>query len=108
MFSNPVASKFLENGSYMVAYLQAIFPEQSDNSRYRLVTMDQDGSNKNVLLPEEGSPGINPQTVVWSPDFDNGAFLAVIYEGNLWLVDATSKAKYQVTGDSLAVKVSWR
>jgi hypothetical protein len=70
--------------------------------------MDQDGSNKTTLLPEEGSPGLNPQTVVWSPDFSNGAYLAAIYEGNLWLVDATGNGKFQVTGDGLAVKVSWR
>ena len=108
MFSNPVASTFQENGSFMVAYLQAIFPEQSDNSRYRLVVMDQDGSNKKILLPEEGSPGLNPQSVVWSPDFQNGAFVSAIYEGNLWLIDVASNTRYQVTGDGLAVRISWR
>lgn len=108
MFSNPVASTFRENGSFYVAYLQAIFPEQSDNSRYRLVVMDQDGSNKNILLPEEGSPGLNPQTVVWSPDFQNGAFVAAIYEGNLWLINSTTKEKFQVTGDGLVSRASWR
>jgi resuscitation-promoting factor RpfB len=108
MFSNPVASPYETNGSYMVAYLQAIFPEQSDNSRYRLVVMDQDGSNKSTLYPDEGSPGLTAQNISWSPDFQNGAYVTILYNGNLWLVDVSTKERYQVTGDSLVTRVSWR
>jgi resuscitation-promoting factor RpfB len=108
MFSNPACSPFTSTGSYWIAYLQAIFPEQSDNSRYRLIVMDQDGSNKSTLMPDEGSSGLNAQNLYWSPDFQNGAYLAVINDGNLWLVDAATAQKYQVTGDSLVTRISWR
>lgn len=108
MFSNPASSPFTSSGSYWIAYLQAIFPEQSDSSRYRLIVMDQDGSNKVTLLPDEGSTGLNAQTIYWSPDFQNGSYIAIINDGNLWLVDATTAQKYQVTGDSLVTRISWR
>lgn len=108
MFSNPAASPYQTAGNYLIAYLQAIFPEQSDNSRYRLIVTEQDGSNKSTLLPEEGSPGLSAQTIYWTPDFQNGAYIAVLYDGNLWLVDVISKLKFQVTGDSLVTRISWR
>jgi hypothetical protein len=108
MFSNPAASPYQTSGNYLIAYLASIFPEQSDSSRYRLVVMEQDGSNKSTLLPEEGSPGLTAQNLYWAPDFQNGAHIAVIYDGNLWLVDALTREKFQVTGDSLVTRVSWR
>lgn len=108
MFSNPSASPFLTTGNYLVAYLQAIFPEQSDTSRYRLMVMEQDGSNKVTLLPDEGSPGLTAQSIYWSPDFQNGQMLSVLYDGNLWLVNAGTKEKFQVTGDGLITRISWR
>ncbi len=108
MFSNPASSPYQSAGNYLIAYLHAIFPEQSDNSRYRLIVMEQDGSNKTTLLPEEGSPGLTAQNIFWTPDMQNGAHIAVLYDGNLWLVDAITTEKYQVTGDSLVTRISWR
>jgi hypothetical protein len=110
MFSNPACSKHLNTGGYLIAYLEAIFPEQSDTSRYRLIVIDRDGSNRKVLFPQEGSPGLNPQQVTWSPDTTDPsmAYLALVYQGNLWLIDAITGANYQVTGDSLATRISWR
>jgi len=94
-----------------VAYLQAIFPTQSDSSRYRLVAMDSDGSNRRVLFPAEDKPGMEPQQVAWSPAAlpERDAYaIAAIYEGNLWLVDASTGEASQVTGDGLISRVSWR
>lgn len=108
MFTNPVASPFLNTGNYLIGYFQAIFPDQSETSRYRLMVMEQDGSNKTTLFPEEGSPGLTAQSLYWAPDFQNGAQIAVIYDGNLWLVNAQTKEKYQVTGDGLVSRISWR
>jgi hypothetical protein len=73
MFAYPSVSpsETLQNGEmdYKVAYLRAIFPRQSDTSTYRLVVMDRDGSNQNVLFPHGNL--IKPQQVAWSPALAN-------------------------------------
>ncbi len=53
MWAYPAASAVRVNGqekAYQVAFLQAIFPDQSETSRYRLVVMDRDGSNSTGAL----------------------------------------------------------
>jgi resuscitation-promoting factor RpfB len=110
MFASPQPSPALpSSGAYQIAYLQAIFPDHSDTSRYRLELMDQDGSNHQVLYPTGGSTGISPQDIIWSPKaLDSGQYaLAVIDEGNLWLVE-TGGASHQVTGDGLVSRVDWK
>jgi hypothetical protein len=111
-YPTPSALQQLPSGeaAYQIAYLQAIFPTQSETSRYRLVVMDRDGSNRKTLFPEEGA-GLEPQTVAWSPeplDGRSGYALAVLYQDNLWLVDASSGAAWQITGDGLTTRVDWR
>ncbi len=91
MFAYPVTSPSQElhtgEKAYQVAYLQALFPVQSDTSRYRLMVMDRDGSNRRSLFPSEGMVGIEPQRVVWSPKpSSDGSFLiAFLYQNNIWL-----------------------
>ncbi|HEC61345.1 MAG TPA: hypothetical protein ENI27_03725 [bacterium] len=114
MFAYPVTSPLQPKGSsenaYLVAYLQAVFPTQSKSSRYHLVVMDRDGSNRRVLFPLEGELGLEPQRVVWSPApmMDDEYSLAVVYQGNLWLLDVTSGRAQQITGDGLTNRLSWR
>lgn len=112
MFAAPVASPTRRLGNevgYQIAYLQAVFPAQSDRSRYRLALMDRDGSNRRTLFPPADAPGLDPQIPVWSPlDDDGNLFLAVIYQGNLWLIDAASGAYTQVTGDNLLSRIDWK
>ena len=117
MFAYPLASpqQILSAGEsgYQVAYLQAIFPNQSETSRYRLVIMDRDGSNQRTLFPPEGAAGLEPQQDwgAWSPAplSDGQAYaLAVLYQGNLWLVNTTSGEALQVTGDGLTSRVIWK
>jgi hypothetical protein len=114
MFAYPSASPARSDGRekiYQVAYLQAIFTEQSDTSRYRLMVMDRDGSEGRVLFPAPDAGGIEPQLPVWSPEpleGQNGDFIAAIHQGNLWLVDSGSGASYQVTGDGLISRVDWK
>lgn len=114
MFAYPMPSpiKKLASGesAYRLAYLQAIFPLQSETSRYRLMVMDRDGSNRKVLFPAEGA-GIEPQRVVWSPlpmkgKADNA--IAFLYQNNLWMVDASSGEAWQVTGDGLTSRIDWK
>ena len=120
MFAYPSPSPMHDPDSelvtYQVAYLQAIFPNQSETSRYRLVVMDRDGSNRRMLFPPEGAPGIEPQTVSWSPTplQSNDATaaedfaLALVYQDNLWLVDPQTGDTWQLTGDNLVRGVDWR
>ena len=113
MFAYPAVSPLRVNGpekAYRVAYLEAIFPAQSETSRYRLVVMDRDGSNRQRLFPGQGLTGLDPQTPVWSPEAitGEGDFLAVLYQGNLWLVDIGSGQTQQITGDGLTSRIDWK
>ncbi|HSK67136.1 MAG TPA: G5 domain-containing protein, partial [Anaerolineales bacterium] len=114
MFAYPSVSGMQSNArerQYQVAYLQAIFPEQSETSRYRVVVMDRDGSNRRTLFPSEDAPGLEPQTPIWAPEpieGQSGDFIAVIYQGNLWLLDSGSAEPFQVTGDGLVTRIDWK
>jgi hypothetical protein len=117
MFAYPLASPLQTQASgdidYRIAYLQAIFPTQSETSRYRLTVMDRDGSNRQELFPAEESPGLEPQQHwgTWSPTTmpESGNFaIALLYQGNLWLVDAFSGEAWQITGDGLTTRIIWR
>jgi hypothetical protein len=124
MFGYPVPSPIIQldnelaedgNGTtsenaFMIAYLQAVFPLQSDGSQYRLVVIDRDGSNRKVLFPSEGSPGLDPQIVSWSPEPVNNQdyMISVIFQNNLWLVNTSDGLAQQVTGDGLTTRIDWK
>lgn len=121
MFAYPLASPLQQNAEgadYQIAYLQAIFPGQSETSRYRVTVMDRDGSNRRTLFPAEEKPGMEPEQVwgAWSPyPLPSGSAgstgsdygLAVIHEGNIWLVNSRTGEAIQVTGDGLAARILW-
>ena len=114
MFAYPSVSSLQSSTRerpYQIAYLQAIFPSQSETSRYRVVVMDRDGSNRRTIFPANDAPGLEPQTLAWAPDLiegQSGDFLALVYQGNLWLVDSGNGQAYQVTGDGLVTRIDWR
>jgi len=113
MFSYPSVSSLQPSAverQYQIAYLQAIFPSQSETSRYRVVVMDRDGSNRRTIFPANDAPGLEPQSLAWAPDIiegQSGNFIALIYQGNLWLVDSGNGQAYQVTGDGLVTRIDW-
>ncbi len=110
MFSYPVTSPSSAGNPGPIALLQAVFPEQSENSRYRLVLVDQDGSNARVIYPPEGSAGLEPQQVVWSPRLEgaNSNRIAFIHQGNIWLIDIEAGNLQQLTGDGLITRMDWK
>ncbi len=115
MFAYPIPSPLVqlpsEEQAHLVAYLQAVYPFQSDTSRYNLMVMDRDGSNKNLLFPFEGSEGLEPQAVVWSPeelDESGNRALGVVYQNNLWIVDSVTGETWQITGDGLTSRIDWK
>jgi hypothetical protein len=72
--------------------------------------MDQDGSNRQELFPDPGLPGMKPQEVIWSPNPRIGEVysIAVIYQGNLWLIDSNGQQANQITGDGLTTRIDWK
>jgi len=114
MFAYPSVSPIQSLGrekSFQVAYLQSIFIEQSETSRYRLMVIDRDGSNSKMLFPPADLNGLEPQTPVWAPapiEGETGNFIAIVYQGNLWLIDSGSGSTYQVTGDGLLSVIDWK
>lgn len=111
MFAYPSVSPSAELNSgeiaSRIALLQAMAPLESETSGYRLMVMDRDGSNLRTLFPATGEPGIAQDELgppAWSPD---GERLAVVYRGDLWIVDAHSGAGEQLTGDGLTRAADW-
>jgi len=109
MFAYPAVSPLLDGGGVKLAYLQAIFPDRSDSSSYRLLVADQDGSNRELLFPRAGSSGLDPQHIVWSPEpLGNGNLaIGLVYQGNIWLVNAIDGTSQQITGDGLTSRIDW-
>lgn len=94
-----------------LAYLRVRDPNQPINGENDLVVADRDGSNARAIFPPEGQPGIRtsdfgltPQDFVWSPD---GRQIAVIYQGNLYIVDVITGASYQMTFDGNTEHPVW-
>jgi hypothetical protein len=79
----------------LIAYLRSKDPFNSINSAYELVVADQDGSNSRVVFPK-GDMGLEAQEFAWSP---SGEQIAVIYQGNLWIVDVQTDVAHQLTQD---------
>jgi hypothetical protein len=110
MFANPVPAPAQPGEDALrrptrVAFLLATEPKNPLLSPYRLAVMDRDGSNLHVFFPSEGQPGVEPGSLpAWSPD---GRLIAIIYQGNLWLVDPDSGESQQLTGDGLTQRVEW-
>ena len=109
MFTYPVVSPRAEDGGYSIAFLQNTSREQGETGRYWLEVMDRDGSNMTRVFPEEGKLGLEPQHIVWSPQplEDGDEWLACVYQGNLYLVNANTGENRQVTGDGLIDKIDW-
>ncbi len=122
MFAYPVPSPLEKEVSgekaFRMAYLQAVFPNQSQTSRYRLMVVDRDGSNKQEVFPPEGMPGMEPQRVFWSPGGvqpKNGSegqkaspVLALLYQGDMWFADAKTGTAQQITGEGVVSRIDWK
>ena len=110
-FSPDVSPRGDEYGSGYLAWLQAREPQNSMSSEYDLMLADRDGSNRRRLFPQHGEKGIHKndfgsmaRDFVWSPD---GRYIALIYEGNLWLVDVETASPLQVTFDGQSSNPVW-
>ncbi len=105
-FSPPVDGTDTEG---FIAYLQAREWASSINGAYDLIVADRDGSNARIIFPpDDDQPGLTEasfaQHFTWSPD---GRQIALIYLGNLWVVDVDTGNAYQITQDGNASKPVW-
>ena len=90
-----------------IAYLRArdLSNSINDSAQYDLVIADRDGSNAEVIFPPSGQSGLTPNPrFTWSPD---GTHIAFIYQGNVWIVDITSRVAHQLTLDGGATTLAW-
>lgn len=94
-----------------MAFLHARDSFNTINGEYDLVVADRDGSNQRILFPGDGRPGLTAQESIfqdreftWSPD---GHQIAIIYQGNLWVIDAESGISHQLTLDGRASNPIW-
>ena len=107
---SPVAAHGEFNEGY-IAWLAARQPETSLSSQYDLMIADRDGSNEVRLFPAAREAGIersdfatHAPPFAWSPDASQ---IAIIYQGDLWLVDVESAAATQVTFDGASTYPVW-
>ena len=110
-FSPNLAPRAAEYSAGHLAWLQAREPHNSMSGEYDLMLADRDGSNQRRLFPAPGERGIRKndfasmaRDFVWSPD---GRFIALIYEGDLWLIDLDAAASHQVTFDGQSSNPVW-
>ena len=77
----------------------------SDTSRYALYVMDRDGSNRQLLFPEEGLPGIRGL-----PDFTiapDGRGVLVAYQGDLYWINFKTGHTRRLTADGSISLPRW-
>jgi hypothetical protein len=110
-FSNPRNLPESQFTSGYIAYWQAREPYNSINGEYNLMVADRDGSNSQVVFPKKDQVGmttkdfgLTPQDFVWSPD---GTQIALIYQGNLWVIDVLSGVSHQLTFDGQSENPVW-
>ncbi len=101
MWSSP---RWAPGESGLVAYGQAQSPRNSQDSRYELLVMDRDGSNKRYLFPPEGLMGLVAPNPAWSP---TGDALLVEYEGNIYRVHLDDSELEQLTSDGQSSQPRW-
>jgi Tol biopolymer transport system component len=87
-----------------IAFLRATKPLESAMVRYSLWVMDRDGSEARPLFPPSGETELRPQPVAWSPAGDQ---VALINQGDLYLVNVTDGGARPLTGDGINSNPTW-
>jgi Tol biopolymer transport system component len=88
-----------------IVFGMAETPYASDTSRYVLYVMDRDGSNRILLFPTEGQPGIRGL-----PDFDvspDGRGVVVAYQGDLYWINLNTGLIRRLSADGSISLPRW-
>lgn len=89
----------------LIAFARARSPYASQSSGYDLYLIDRDGSNARRLFPPEEEIGLAYPEMAWGPAGDR---LAVVYQDNLYLIQISDGAVYQLTDEGGVTAVLWR
>jgi Tol biopolymer transport system component len=89
----------------LLVFGRARSPYASQTSGYELYLMDRDGSDRHQLFPPEEEMGLEYPEVVWGP---GGDCLAIVYQGNLYLVDVAGGGVSQLTDEGGVTTARWR
>lgn len=89
-----------------IAFGRARSPYASAASGYDLYVMDRDGSNRRLLFPSEGEPGLRYYSgaVAWGP---GGEHLIVVYQGDLYRIAVEDGAAQPLTAEGNVTTVRW-
>ena len=98
------APKVSPDGS-SILYGRAVIPFQSASSRYRLCTIDLDGSNQQCFFPPENESAIENPLWLWNP---TGEHIAFINNGDIHITNLSDHATQSVTDDGQITKFDWK
>jgi Tol biopolymer transport system component len=114
-WSPPTDAEAGTGAASLVALGQPDQPFDSNQSRYALLLVDRDGSNRRRVFPLEGSLGLQGRPdLAWSPD---GTQLVItyltrpasgdVYQGDLYLIDAITGDVQPLTTDGTIRLPRW-
>ncbi len=104
MWANPVWSPAAEGPLNGILFGVAENPAHSQLSLYELHVMDRDGSNRRKVFPPAGERGVDTVEMAWAPD---GTAAALVFQGDLYLLDPQSGQAQQLTADGNSSHVRW-
>ncbi len=106
VFGNELSSEI----EYQIAYLQARDGLSSYGTQYDLVIADRDGSNPRRVFPAPDQTGMRPPVRLGEGDFawsPSGRQIAIVYQGDLWLVEVATGRVQRTTIDEQISSPRW-
>ncbi len=99
----------------IIALAQPEQPFESNQSRYALLLVDRDGSNRRRVFPIDDGLGLQGRPDLdWSPDgtqlviaYQTRPAVGGVYQGDLYIIDAISGAAQQLTTDGTIRSPRW-
>ncbi len=106
MWANPAWSPWTDEaqGQNAILFGVAENPAHSQLSLYELHVMDRDGSNRRRVFPPAGERGMDTVEIFWSP---YGTDAALVFQGDLYLLNLESGQAQQLTADGNSSHVRW-
>lgn len=106
MWANPAWSPWTDSAHAQNAILFGVAenPAHSELSLYELHIMDRDGSNQRKVFPPSGERGVDTVEIAWSPE---GSAAALVFQGDLYLLNTQTSQVQQLTADGNSSHVRW-
>jgi len=106
MWANPAWSPWLDDTRLQnpIMFGVAENPAHSQLSLYELHVMDRDGSNRRKVFPPSGERGVDTVEIAWAPE---GSAAALVFQGDLYLLNTETGQAQQLTADGNSSHVRW-